>query len=227
MITLLLFALLQDTPEDVLKALSDPSAVARAEAADKLQARGRSAIPLLREAEAKADGDGLVEVRKVIARIGEAEVIALLKSAGHDDVSDLKVYTDDVLSKRMPHGAVYLVPGQPGCKACGNVERMAVVNTLADVAKLFPGPAKDLDDRRAVAAAAMFILRAMHPKAHTREVIPRDDEAFADPTLITWNDLRGTCGFKIGHAYYEAILDFTDAGALGTMTLKDTGRRCR
>jgi hypothetical protein len=120
------------------------------------------------------------------------------------------------------------------------VARHAVVNVLADdkgapvrvkepadIVKLFPATAKDEAGRAAVAAAAMFVLRSMHPKAHTNDVIARDKEAFTDPKLIAWKERRGSCEFKIGHAYYIARIGFSEAGALEEIKLEDTGRRCR
>ncbi len=242
-ITLALALLIQETPEEILKALAETDTVARGEAIDKIVAKGRTAIPSLRKAVEKADGDARKAALGVIDRIGSAEVVALLKKEGHTELSDLKVVTGEALTKVAPHARLSLLPGNAACKACGSVQRILVLNDLADdkgaprlvkssddVALLFPGAAATEDGRRATAAAAFYVLRALHPKAHTKELVPTDNEAFADPKLLVFKKTdagtSATAEFKIDHAYYHATMEFDSEGVLKKIVLVDTGKRC-
>ncbi len=243
-LTIALALFCQETPEEILKALSDTDAVARGEAVDKIVARGRAAIPALRKAIESSDGDARKAALGAIDRIGTAEVTALLTKEGHTEFGDLKSVTHEAYRKVLPNGMVHLLPGNAACKACGNVERILVVNDLSDgkgaprivkvvgdVPALFAGKAATEEEQRATCQAAFFVLRALHPKAHTKDLLPTDEEAFADPKLIQIkkgdDGAKATAGFKINHAYYTATISFDAKGVLSKIELTDTGMRCK
>ena len=230
----------QDTVDDVIKAFSAESPVARGEAVDKVVARGRKAVPLLRDVIAKATGDAKGEATRAVARISEGEVRDLLKKEGHESLDAIKTVTHEVFAKAFPKATLYLLPGHAACKACGNVERIAVINDLegdakilkksADVAALFTDKSKDEAAMRATAAAALFVLRAMNPKAHTAEVLPVKGEAFASPETLKRRkgdaDAHVLTGeLQVNHAFYNVDVTFAADGSLAGITLVDTGMR--
>ena len=131
MILILALLLAQESADEVIKALSQESAVARGEAADKLVARGRKSIPVLRQAIERA-ATVRDEAQKAVDRIGSAEVAALLKERGHAELNDLRRATHAALTAALPHATVDLLPANAACGACKNVERVAVLNDLTD-----------------------------------------------------------------------------------------------
>ena len=228
MILILALLLAQESADEVIKALSQESAVARGEAADKLVARGRKSIPVLRQAIERA-ATVRDEAQKAVDRIGSAEVAALLKERGHAELNDLRRATHAALTAALPHATVDLLPANAACGACKNVERVAVLNDLTDekggpriIAKpeeltaLFPA-SKDETAVRATAAAVLYVLRAMHPKAHTTELVPAAKEAYLDPKKLEVEAKDGSkikAGLQINHQICSVHIAFDKEGRL-------------
>jgi hypothetical protein len=238
MTLLLTIALLfQETPDDILKALKETDAVARGEAIDKIVAKGRMAVSALRTVIVKSEGGVREAAKGLIGRIATNEAAALLKKEGHAELGDLKSVTHESLTAVLDGATVHLLPGNASCKACGSVERVLVVNNFADdkgaprlvkveadVPAIFEGRKATSDaERKALCRAVLFLLRALHPKAHTTELVPLEDEAYADATLILLKEGKASAPLKIGHEEYIVHFEFDAKRGLTKITLEDTG----
>jgi hypothetical protein len=237
---------IQDDAASWLDRLGSDVLEVRSKAAEELVARGRKGLDFVRSIVKKADGEARRQAEWVVAEVPRREVAALLKKEGHADKDPVEV-KDDEFSKVRPGSAVFVVPTKKGCAACGNRERVVVVNDLsdpsgapvlvkdaADVVGLFAEASQDEARVRAVARAAMFVVRATRPKAHTDELVPRaeagnDSDNWWKPE--SWKVEKGEGWTVAGvvlqfdHAWYRATLRFTGEGKLKEIATEPTGMK--
>lgn len=235
----------EDTPEDVIRRLSARSISGRQHAMDDLVSRGREALPLMRKVVGKAEGEPLTLARRVIGEIDRDEAKLLLAKAGHQNINDLKTVGDEALAKLLPNLTVHVLPTRPGEDGKGSAERVVVVNDLGekgspravakpeDVVALVTAKATNEDDARAVARAALFILRATQPKAHADTLVaranaPNDSDNWWEPTAykVAKGDGWKVTGvvMQFGHEWMNVELAFDKGGKISKIATATTGR---
>jgi hypothetical protein len=246
MAILLALALLQDDDVDeIIRRLSARSIGGRQRAMDDLVSRGREVIPLMRKVVAKAEGEPLALAKRVIGEIDRDEAKLVLAKAGHENINDLKTVADEGLAKRFPNLSLHVLPTKAGEDGRGEAERAVVVNDLAEkgearliakpeyVVALLASKAENEEDVRALARAALFVLRATKPKAHTDTLVGRSN-APNDPD--NWWDaaaykVEKGDGWKVsgvsmqfGHEWMSIELALDKDGRLSKIVATSTGR---
>lgn len=242
---LLTFLLFQDLDE-TLRRLGDESVETRKEAAAALVKQGRSAIPLLRKILAKAVGTAKLEAESALSQISTNEVKALLDGAKIKRLGDLQIVTDDGLAALLPSVVVYLQITSRDDDDSG--KRVIVVNDLADekgrarllaketdIIPLFPMKAAKKEEAAAIARAALFLLRAMHPAAHSDRLIPGgskglkgEDVDWSLPDDYPLLQKEGAwrldkVAMKLGHDYNHVAVSFDKEGRLTELKVTYTG----
>ena len=246
MLFLLALTLIAQDVDETLKKLSDESVEVRKEMAAALVKQGRPAVPLLRAALAKAAGNAKLEVESALAQISSNEVKALLDGAKIKGLGELQIVTDDVLAKLLPTAVVYLLVTKRDDDDSG--ERVIVVNDIADgkgaprllkkeadILPLFPMKGSKKEEIAVIARAALYLLRAMHPSAHSSNLIPGGgkghDGKAADWTIPADYPLAQKDGtwrvdnlaMKFGHDYNLVAVAFDKEGRLAEIKVDYTG----
>lgn len=244
-ILLILLALAQDADEYAQR-LGDDSAEVRDKAARELLSQGRKAVPTLRKIAEKPEGEAQRQARSLLKDISEREVTALLKEKGHEHAGEQVEVRDEGLTAVLPHGRVYILRTKGACGACGSFERTVIVNDLTDekgkpalirtgkdIVPLFPEAAKGEEGVRKTARAALFVLRATQPKAHTNDLIGKSNASNDPDNWWKSKDYKVTetkegwtvTGLRIqfNHDFYEVTISFDKEGRLGKIEPKATG----
>jgi len=217
----------------------------RARAMEELVSRGREVLPLMRKVVARAEGEPLALAKRVIGDIDRDEAKLLLAKAGHENINDLKTVADEGLAKLFPNLSLHVLPTKAGEDGRGEAERAVVVNNLGDkggarliakpedVVALLTSKAADEADVRALARAALFVLRATRPKAHTDTLVgrsnaPNDPDNWWDPAAYTIEKGDGWkvsgVSMQFGHEWMSVELALDKDGKLAKIVATSTGR---
>jgi hypothetical protein len=239
MIHLLLALLAVQSDDEVVKKLSDESVDVRKEMSAALVKKGRASAAQLRRIADKEGGQAKAEAQAALAEISSNEVKALLESEKVKGIGDLQVLKDDAVAKQLPSATVYLLSTSKDDDDSGR--RVIVVNSLddpkgapvllkkpGDIVPLLPAKAGSNEEAEAVVRAALYLLRATHPLAHSDELVP----------AIAWDKLKVTpingggwqvtkFPMKFGHDYQTVDVAFDESGRLTGIVATYTGESCK
>ncbi len=239
MFTLLLSLALLQSDDEVIKRLSDESVDVRKEMSAALVKKGRaSAVQLMRIA-ARETGQARAEAQSALAEISTNEVKALLDAEKIKGLGDLTTLKDEAVAKQLPSSTVYLLLTSKDDDDSG--QRVIVVNSLddakgapkllkkpADIVPLLTAKSGSKEEAAAVARAAVWLLRAMHPRAHSDELVPAIDWDKLDLVPLKGGGWKATkFPMKFGHDYQHVEIAFDDKGRLTGLAVTYTGESCK
>ncbi len=238
---LLALSLPQDEVDDIIARFSADSLGAKERAVRELVSRGRPAVPVLHKVAAKASGEPQSLARRAILEIGKAEVAQFLGA----EPRAVRTVADDEFAKLLPKLSVYVQLTEEGEDGKGSARRAVAVNDLSDekgapvriakpedVVKLMPA-GKDEAGVRTVARAALFVLRATQPKAHTDPIVGQsngggDRDNWFEPEK--YEVRKGADGWTVSgifmqfsHEWMALTLAFDAGGRLAKIGVASTG----
>lgn len=240
---------IQDEIEGWIQRLGDDLVEVRDEAARQLTAKGRPGIPLVRKILERSSGPGRLAAEQVLKDIDRADAAAVLKDAGHGGLDKLVEVRDEEYARVCPTRPVWVLPTGP-TKSGENVQRAVVVGDLEDAkgpARLIRKPedivgvvlrkAEDREEAIAAGRAALFVLRATQPKAHTDALIPGPELADTDENWrlpARWKVERRDDGWSLSgirmffdHDIQAVSIGFDKGGRLSSIKVEYTGQSCR